>query len=58
MILFIRKESEPDKPYYTMEFKDGIIQQLRGYANCEPTREVLRFRDDFIRELGKNVKAA
>ena len=58
MILFIRKESEPDKPYYTMEFKDGVIKQLRGYANCEPTHEVLRFRDDFIRELGKNVKAA
>jgi hypothetical protein len=58
MILFIRKESDPDTPFYTMEFKDGMIQQLRGYANCEPTGEVLRFRDDFIRELDKNVKAA
>lgn len=58
MILFIRKESDPDTPFYTMEFKDGVIQQIRGYGNCEPTREVLRFRDDFIRELGKNVKAA
>ena len=58
MILFIRRESDPDTPFYTMEFKDGVIQQLRGYANCEPTGEVLRFRDDFVKELDKNVKAA
>ena len=58
IILFIRRESAPDTPFYTMEFKDGIIKQLRGYANCEPTGEVLKFRDAFIKELDKNVKAA
>lgn len=57
-ILFIRREEEPDKPFYTMELKDGIVQQLRGYANCEPTGEVLRFRDAFIAELSNCTKAA
>lgn len=33
-IMFIRKVSEPDKPYYTMEVStDGRIVQCRGYCN-------------------------
>lgn len=33
-ILFVRKKSEPDKPYYTMEIgSDGSIVQCRGYKN-------------------------
>ncbi len=33
-IMFIRKVSQPDKPYYTMEVSaDGRIVQCRGYCN-------------------------
>ncbi len=33
-IMFLRKDSAPDKPYYTIEVSnDGRIVQCRGYAN-------------------------
>lgn len=32
-ILFIRKESEPEKPYFTLEIRDGEIRQCHGFAN-------------------------
>jgi hypothetical protein len=58
MILFIRKEAEPDTPYYTMEFKDGHIIQLRGARNCAPTEEVIQFREQFEKAIAKEAKAA
>lgn len=40
-IMFIRKKSEPDKPYYTMEVSaDGKIVQVRGKRNIAPNKEV------------------
>jgi hypothetical protein len=33
-ILVIRKVSEPDKPYYTVEIRKGEIVQARGKNNC------------------------
>ncbi|MBC2721820.1 PcfJ domain-containing protein [Desulfosporosinus sp.] len=33
-ILFIRKVSEPDKPYFTVEIKSKTIWQVRGRNNC------------------------
>ena len=42
IILFIRKEDEPDKAYYTMEWKGKVIQ-CRGYCNCDMTNKVKRF---------------
>lgn len=56
LILFIRRESDPDAPYYTMELRDGRIVQLRGAHNCSPVEEVVAFRDEFIQML--NRKAA
>lgn len=32
-IFFIRKISEPDIPYYTLEFKNGKVAQNRGLRN-------------------------
>lgn len=34
VILFIRKESEPEKPYFTLEIRNGMIRQCHGFANC------------------------
>lgn len=40
-IMFIRKKSEPDKPYYTMEVSsDGKIVQVRGKRNIAPNKKV------------------
>lgn len=47
MILFVRKKSEPDKSYYTLEFKDGKMAQCRGLKNCDMTPEVKKFVEDF-----------
>lgn len=43
-ILFIRKVSEPDLPYYTLELSpNGNIVQCRGDHNCDMTEEVKVF---------------
>lgn len=33
-IIFIRKIEEPDKPYFTLEYRDGSLKQLHGFGNC------------------------
>lgn len=43
VILFIRKVSEPDKPFYTLEYQDGEVQQCRGLQNCSMTENVKKF---------------
>lgn len=43
-IILIRKQSEPDKPYYTMELSaSGGIMQVRGNHNCGVTKDVEAF---------------
>ena len=42
-ILFIRKTSEKDTPYFTVEVQNGLIKQIHGSCNCNPNREVLAF---------------
>ena len=42
LIFFIRRESEPDKPFFTLEWK-GAVAQCYGYKNCKPTPEVKEF---------------
>lgn len=47
-ILFLRKEEEPDLPFYTVEISNsGQILQCRGYQNKGKTPEVERFIKDF-----------
>lgn len=45
VIFFIRKKSEPDKPFYTLEYnpKTESIVQCRGLNNCGKTPEVEAF---------------
>lgn len=55
-IFFIRKEAEPDKPFYTLELsteKLNVIQN-RGLRNCDRTEEVTAFEEEwleFIKEV-------
>lgn len=46
-IFFVRKEKEPDKPYYTMEWKDEQVYQCRGLRNASMTPEVKAFTQAF-----------
>lgn len=51
MILFIRKEKEPDTPFYTLEYRDGKVAQCRGKNNCSMTDEVKAFVEAFERKM-------
>lgn len=42
-ILFLRREEQPEEPYYTMELRDGEVKQLRGDNNCDPTPAVAAY---------------
>lgn len=49
-ILVIRKKSEPDKPYFTMEIRKDSIVQVRGLKNCAPDKQVKAFVEAFTEE--------
>lgn len=51
MIFFIRKETEPEKPYYTLEWKKGKVAQCRGFRNCDMTPEVKVFVELFQEKM-------
>lgn len=49
-IFFIRRTVEPEKPYYTLELdeKKLSVRQNRGLRNCEKTKKVQAFEDQWI----------
>ena len=51
MILFVRKESEPSSPYFTLEYRDGKVIQCRGKNNCPMTGDVKAFVKAFERKM-------
>lgn len=63
-IVLIRKQSKPDKPYYTMELNPrGVIVQVRGDHNCGMTKDVevfVKAYKEYLRKLTKKrgAKAA
>lgn len=63
VIFFIRKKSEPDKPFYTLEYnpKTERTVQCRGLNNCGKTPEVEAFVkawSEYIRSKKKKSHAA
>jgi DNA-directed RNA polymerase subunit RPC12/RpoP len=56
-IFLIRKTSEPDNPYYTMEIKKNIIVQVRGKNNRSAGDDVSEFIEVFTsKKLNKQIK--
>jgi len=56
-ILFIRKTSEPDTSYYTIEIRKDIIIQIHGKNNRSATEDVKEFIEIFTEEkLTKKTK--
>lgn len=51
MIFFIRKETAPEKPFYTLEWRDHRIIQCRGKRNCDMTPEVKAFTQLFAEKM-------
>lgn len=58
LIYFVRRESLPDEPYYTLEIspKDGHVVQCRGLKNCSMTAEVKEFKEGFEKAFTKMLK--
>ena len=50
LIFFIRRESEPDKPFFTLEWRGAVIQ-CYGYKHCDPTPEIKEFIKLFSRKM-------
>jgi len=58
-ILFIRKVSEPDKPYFTLELSPkGGISQCRGNHNCAYPQEVAAFLERWQKWMKQKKKEA
>jgi hypothetical protein len=51
IILLVRKLHQPERPFYTLEVKNGRIIQCRGYGNKDMTEDV----EDFVRRYEKAV---
>ncbi len=50
-ILFIRRESMPDEPYYTLEWSGHRVIQCRGMRNCDMTADVKAFATVFAEKM-------
>lgn len=55
-ILFIRRVSEPDKPFYTMEYCNGTVVQCRTVYNGGMTDEIKNFINKWKKYLKSNNK--
>ena len=58
-IFFVRRESEPDKPWFTLQFRlsNLTVVQNRGKCNCARTEEVKAFEEKFL-EHARSVAAS
>lgn len=50
-IFFIRKISEKEKPFFTLELKDGVVRQVHGKCNCGTS--TVDDLDDFVTKWAK-----
>ena len=57
-IVFVRKETEPEKPFFTMEYdlKEKAIRQLYGKGNRPAPPEVRKFANEYIKRLKPRKK--
>ena len=43
IVLFLRRQSEPNKPFYTIEWRNNRVMQIEGKAHKPATPEVKEF---------------
>ena len=51
MVFFIRRTSQPEKPFFTTEIDmdEGRVRQLYGFSDCSAPKEVRTFTEGFVR---------
>ncbi|MGN7760481.1 PcfJ domain-containing protein [Paenibacillus sp. 22594] len=49
-LFFVRRKSDPDKPFYTLEVQNEEVRQCRGFDNCDMTPEVEEFIERFKKD--------
>lgn len=55
-IFFIRQADNPDKPYFTLEWKNNDIAQCRGLNNCSMPAEVKVFTQAFKKKMLDSIE--
>lgn len=50
-ILFIRKISDPETPFFTLEYRGGVVVQNRGKKNCDRTETVVAFEAKWLQHI-------
>lgn len=53
VIFFIRHINDPEMPFYTLEYKNGKVEQNRGDHNCSRTEEVIAFEAEWLEHIRK-----
>lgn len=56
VILFLRKKSEPEKSYYTVEYNRGRVIQCRRFGNGSMTKEVQAVIQKFERDMAARAE--
>lgn len=56
VILFIRQSTSPLEAFYTMEYREGRIIQIRGKSNKDATKEVTEFTQAWLEWTKKKPK--
>ena len=53
MVFFIRRASQPEKPFFTTEIgmDAGRIKQLYGFSDCSAPKDVRVFTEGFVRAV-------
>ena len=54
-IFFIRRKEALDKPFFTLEIKDGKIIQCFGVNNHTPLQEKVEDVNDFVKEFHEHL---
>lgn len=55
-ILFIRRSSQPDIPFFTLEYNNGKVIQNRGEHNCDRTDDVKKFEAKWLKYITEDKK--
>ncbi|WP_270277438.1 PcfJ domain-containing protein [Enterococcus casseliflavus] len=55
-IVFARKTTEPDKPYYTIEYCDSRLVQVHGFKNKRPDEQLREIVNQWLYIVNKRYK--